>query len=88
MEKKKLFDLRVFTGTRKADGEQFKYYRACFEDELGNKKYVDVKFTKAVEVLPQESCFIEVADGDWNLNTNGTYPTYWIKAIKKIVASK
>lgn len=60
------------------EGKSFDVFKCI--DKMGKK--VDLKFTKAVKNLPDDSGFIYVEDDKINLDTHSRYPVYWVKGVE------
>lgn len=78
----------VKVGKTKA-GKSFNF----FKTELKGGKLVDLKFTKAVTTLPNESCILIVNEEDINVDNTRLYPCVWCRGyisnkplVKKSVA--
>lgn len=62
-----------------ADGRNFDTYKAV--EKSG--KLVDLKFTKDVKNMPNESGFIYVENDKINLSNKSKYPVYWVKGVSR-----
>lgn len=79
------FKIRIYVSKKvnNESGEEF----TAYDSKMSNGKWVNVRFTKDVEVRPTENCFIKIREGYCNLNhqPNGV-TVLWISKIDEIVA--
>lgn len=76
------YQIRIFAEEHETkDGKHFMSYK-CLE-KSGKKR--DIKFTRDVEDLPEEDCFIVVAKCNINRDSLRQYPCYWVKKIEEVV---
>lgn len=61
------------------DGRNFDTFKGVQKDG----KLIDVKFTKDVKNVPQESGIIHVLPEKVNIDKNRKYPVCWVKEIKE-----
>ena len=67
--------------TAKQTGNKFTAYKAVTKQ--GRK--IDCRFTKEVNLVPTEPCYIVVDDDKANVDTNRQYPVLWVKEVKEIL---
>lgn len=52
----------------------------AFKTPIGEKFKMDVKFQKACKNVPKKSGYYDFDTDKLNLDTDGVYPTLWVRA--------